>query len=415
MSTIKREILANGMPLVLVPIAGTRVVAEMIAFPAGARFEHQHENGIAHFLEHLVFKGGTKFDSAQKVNYRAEELGASMNAFTSHDLVAFHITSRAENSSDTFDLLTDMLARPIIPEDELDKERGVVIQEINMYDDQPSSVAFHLVDEAAYGGHPLGRPILGPAEHIRNFSKQEIMDFRERTWTPAESGIVLAGAVDKVDLDAIRELAGRFELTGPTFPAEAAPSLTAKKLIKHKDSEQSHLCLQWQPQIDASDPEQRAAFTVFTGLLGGSMGSRLFEEIREERGLCYSISARSYYHHDAVTMNIYGGLESKALAEAHEQILAIVDDLRTNGPTEEQVHRAKAYLAGSMVRALESSNSVATSTTRQLLLHQQLIEPDQLVANIDAVSYDAVKEMAAALTGDPAIGLVGPHDADVLG
>src|SRR4051794_12461893 len=161
--TITSETLANGLPLHRVALPGTRAVTALVAFDAGARTEHADENGMAHFLEHLVFKGGEKYPTYRDVNETAERLGAQLNAYTSHDLVAFHITCRAEAAMDAVDLLTDFVARARVDAEELDRERGVVVQEIARANDVPSTVADHLIDRASYGDHPLGRSVLGPA------------------------------------------------------------------------------------------------------------------------------------------------------------------------------------------------------------------------------------------------------------
>src|ERR671938_1742941 len=171
MAKITSETLANGLPLHRIAIPGTRAATVLVAFDAGARTERAEENGMAHFLEHLVFKGGEKFPTYRDVNETAERLGAQLNAYTSHVLVAFHITCRAEAAMDALDLLTDFVGRPKIDAGELDRERGVVIQEIQRYKDQPASVAEELIDRAAFGDHPLGRPVLGPEEHLRAFTR----------------------------------------------------------------------------------------------------------------------------------------------------------------------------------------------------------------------------------------------------
>jgi predicted Zn-dependent peptidase len=172
--------LRNGLRLHRIPVEGTRSVTILTAFDAGARTERDTENGMAHFLEHLVFKGGEKFPHYRDVNEGAERIGAVLNAYTSHDLVAFHITARAERAYEAADLLTDFVARPRIDADELDRERGVVVQEIARADDQPAVMAEHLIDQAVFGEHPLGRPVLGPAEHIQSFTRDGIVAFRTR-------------------------------------------------------------------------------------------------------------------------------------------------------------------------------------------------------------------------------------------
>src|SRR5512132_1914625 len=193
MAKIESSTLASGLPIHRIEIPGTRATTVLVAFEAGARTERPEENGMAHFLEHLVFKGGEKYDDYRKVNETAERMGAVLNAYTSHDLVAFHITCRAEVAPDAIDLLTDFVGRPKIDAEELDRERGVVIQEIARYHDQPSMVAEMLIDRAAFGDHPLGRTVLGPAEHLRAFSREAIVAFRERRWSGARGGAFLVG------------------------------------------------------------------------------------------------------------------------------------------------------------------------------------------------------------------------------
>ena len=178
MIALRETTLESGLPLIALEMEGTRSVTVLVAFDAGARTERPEENGIAHFLEHLVFKGGEKYSTYREVNATAERLGAELNAYTSHDVVAFHITCRAEAVMGAADLLTDFVGRARLDAEELDRERGVVIQEIARADDQPASVADMLLDRAVWGDHPLGRSVLGPAEHLRSFSREAILALR---------------------------------------------------------------------------------------------------------------------------------------------------------------------------------------------------------------------------------------------
>ena len=183
---------ANGLPVHRIEMPGTRALTVLVAFDAGARNERPEENGMAHFLEHLVFKGGESYPTYKDVNETAERLGGVLNAYTSHDLVAFHITVRAESAPQAIDLLSDFVGRPRLDAEELDRERGVVIQEINRAYDQPSTVAEYLIDRAAFGEHPLGRTVLGPEENLRSFAREGIVAFRERRWSGARGGAFLA-------------------------------------------------------------------------------------------------------------------------------------------------------------------------------------------------------------------------------
>src|SRR5580704_13021856 len=189
---------ANGLPLHKVALPGTRALTVLVAFDAGARSERPEENGMAHFLEHLVFKGGEKYPTYKDVNETAERLGGVLNAYTSHDLVAFHLTVRAESAPQAIDLLSDFAGRPRLDAEELDRERGVVIQEINRAYDQPSTVAEYLIDRAAFGDHPLGRTVLGPEENLRSFTREGIVSFRERRWAGTSGAAFLVGNVEFV-------------------------------------------------------------------------------------------------------------------------------------------------------------------------------------------------------------------------
>src|SRR5687767_10840346 len=276
MARIESSSLPNGLPLHRVELP-TRSTTILVAFDAGARTERAEENGMAHFLEHLVFKGGQKYDDYRKVNQTAETMGAVLNAYTSHDLVAFHITCRAEVAPRAIDLLTDFVGRPRIDAQELDRERGVVIQEIARANDQPSVVAEHLIDRAAFGDHPLGRPVLGPEEHLRTFTREAIVAFRERQWSGSRGGAFLVGNLDSLPDDgALDEAFGRFPGLEADGGYEPAPPLDPTTLVDERDSNQSHLRMSYRPAVDPKDPAQRAALTVYSTLLGGSMGSRLF-------------------------------------------------------------------------------------------------------------------------------------------
>ena len=245
---------------------------------------------MAHVLEHLGFQGGELYDDYRKVHETAERMGGVLNAYTSHDLVAFHITVRAESAMEAIDLLTDFVGRPKIDASELDRERGVVVQEIARAKDQPSVVAEHLIDRAAFGDHPLGRPVLGPPEHIQGFTRDAIVAFRERQWAGSRGGAFLVGNLEHVPDDgALAEAFGRFPALSPDGGYEPAPPFQPQTLVEARESNQSHLRISYRPQVDPRDRDQRAALSVYSTLLGGSMGSRLFDEIREQRGLAYSV------------------------------------------------------------------------------------------------------------------------------
>jgi predicted Zn-dependent peptidase len=414
MPQIAQRTLDNGLPLYRVAVEGTRATTILIAFDAGARTERPEENGMAHFLEHLVFKGGEKYPTYRDVNEAAERIGAVLNAYTSHDLVAFHITARAETAFAAADLLTDFVGRPQIDPDELDRERGVVVQEIARANDQPSMLAEHLIDQAAFGDHPLGRPVLGPAEHLRDtFTREGILAFRARRWSPARGAAFLVGNLSGLEDDAaVDELFGRFADAPPPEAYDPAPPLDPRVLVSERDSNQSHLRMSYRPAIDPTDPRQRAALVIYTTLLGGSMGSRLFDEIREQRGLAYSVSAGAHAYADVPVLQLSAGLESAKCVEAYRRMREIVTELRDEGPTEAEVERARAYAAGARAIAFENSGAVARHAAQQTILFGETVDPDETIALLDRVGYDEVREVARGVADELSVACVGPHTAE---
>jgi len=408
--TISTTIAPNGLPVHKISIPGTRALTVLVAFDAGARSERPTENGIAHFLEHLVFKGGERYRDYREVNETAERMGAVLNAYTSHDLVAFHITSRAEAAPLAIDLLTDIAGRPRLDAAELERERGVVIQEIARAYDQPATVAEYLIDRAAFGEHPLGRTVLGPEEHLRGFRREEIVAFRERRWTPGGGVAFLVGNTDHLPDDAtLADCFARFPRHASTDTVEPAPPFAPATLVEERDTNQSHLRLVYRSQIDPRDAGARAALGIYATLLGGSMGSRLFDELREQRGLCYSVWSVDHTFADTSMLQLGAGLESAKCVEAYRLMREIVATLRRDGPAREEVDRARAYAAGRRAIAFEYSLAVARYAASQAIVYDDELDPDVAIARIDAVGFEEVAEVARGISEELAVACVGPH------
>ncbi len=404
---------ANGLPIHRMPLAGTRALTVLVAFDAGARNERAQENGMAHFLEHLVFKGGESYPTYKHVNETAERLGGVLNAYTSHDLVAFHITVRAESAPQAIDLLSDFVGRPRLDGEELDRERGVVIQEINRAYDQPSMVAEYLIDRAAFGEHPHGRPVLGSEDNLRAFTREGIIAFRERRWSGRHGGAFLVGNLDHLpEQTELAEAFGRFPGLPEPGPYEPVREFAPTTLVEQRDTNQSHLRMIYRPDVAIDDDRARAALSIYATLLGGSMSSRLFEEIREQRGLCYSVYAVDHAFADVPILQLGSGLDSSKCIEAYERMREIVVELREQGPTPAEVDRARAYAAGRRVLAFENSGAVARTAATQTIVYREDPDPRASIEAIDAVTYDEVVEVARTVEDRLAVACVGPHSGD---
>jgi predicted Zn-dependent peptidase len=289
----------------------------------------------------------------------------------------------------------------------------VVIQEINRAYDQPATVAEYLIDRAAFGEHPLGRTVLGPEENLRTFTREAIVAFRERRWSGARGGAFLAGNLDSLPEEAeLIERFGRFPALAAPEPYVPAPEFAPQTLVEQRDTNQSHLRMIYRPQIAVRDLRERAALSIYATLLGGSMGSRLFEEIREKRGLCYSVYAADHAFADVPVLQLGSGLESAKCIEAYERMREIVDELREEGPTEEEVARARAYAAGRLVLAFENTNAVARYGANRAIVFGEDIDPDAAISALDAVTFDEVRAVAAGVADNLAVACVGPHSVE---
>jgi predicted Zn-dependent peptidase len=286
-----------------------------------------------------------------------------------------------------------------------------VVQEIARSNDQPSVVAEHLIDRAAFGDHPLGRPVLGPAEHIESFTRDAIVAFRSRQWAGTHGGAFLVGNLEHVPDDGeLADRFGRFPSIEANGRFEPAPPFTPQTLVEARDSNQSHLRISYRPQIDPADREQRAALSVYSTLLGGSMGSRLFDEIREQRGLAYSVYSVDHAFADVPILQLSAGLDSAKCVEAYHCMRGIVDELRENGPRADEFERARAYAAGRRVLAFENTNAVARYAANQRVVFGEDIDPDQAIAALDETTLERVSEVARGISVEASVACVGPHD-----
>jgi predicted Zn-dependent peptidase len=367
-------------------------------------------------LEHLVFKGGESYPSHRAVNSATDRLGARLNAQTSHELVAFHIRVRAERALEAVDLLTDIVGRPRVDEEALDRERGVVIQEIARANDQPRSRVEDLSGRAAFEDHPLGWPILGTEDSLRAIGRTEVLAFRGRRWAPARGCALIVGNGSSLAGNGeLEELLNRLPRASAPPPHAPPPPLEPRRVVEQRDSSQTHLVLTWRPPIEVSDPRVRAAFAVYAMLLGGSMGSRLVTEIREDRGWAYSVRAEADPLSDTAAVYVTAGLDSKHAVEAAQRAAQIVAELAAAAPTRDEVDRARSATAGRRALAFENTTTAAIHMAEEMLQHKTETDPAAAVKALDAVSFDEVAAIAAATVGQPALACVGPHDASEFG
>ena len=396
--------LPNGFRVVTERMPGLESASVGIWVGAGGRHEAVEQNGIAHFLEHMAFKG-TARRSALAIAEEIEDVGGYINAYTSREVTAYYARVLAGDVPLALDLIGDIVLNPAFDPREIEVERGVILQEIGQALDTPDDIIFDWLQEAAYPGQPMGRSILGPTERVQAFSAADLRRFTGQHYGPGQMILAAAGAVDH---DAIVRMAEAAFGHLPAQPqADAAPGLyRGGEFRQVRDLEQAHLALGFEQPGYRDDAIYTAQ--VFAGALGGGMSSRLFQEARERRGLCYTIFASVAAHSDGGLLTIYAGTGEGDVAElAHltmDELRRAADDM-----TEAEVARARAQMKAGMLMGLESPSSRAERLARVVAIWDRVPPLSEAVERIDAVDAVAVRAHAGRLLGAaPTLALYGP-------
>ena len=406
---VRRTVLDNGIRIVTEEMADLRSATVGFWWDVGSRDEPPEQQGICHFIEHMMFKG-TRHRSAREIAERIDALGGQINAFTTKEQTCYYARVLDEHLPEALDLLTDMLLASTFPEEEVEKEKEVILEEVRLSEDTPDDLVHDLAAEAALGRHPAARGVLGSEASVRALGRQQLLEFVERHYVGPRLVVAAAGRVDHEAL--ARRLAGpfgRLPASGPRRQAEPAVS-EFRRLVRWKETEQVHLCVNT-PGLRAADPD-RFALLVLDTVLGGGVSSRLFQELREQRGWVYS----TYSYHTALSdvgfFSVYAGTHrerAEAVAELIEQQLVAI---REQGVSPQELARAREHLKGSLILSLESTSQRMSRLARAELLQEPYLSPDEVLARIDAVSPEDVHRLAWRLFCPDAFSCatVGPVD-----
>ncbi|SMO62893.1 M16 family metallopeptidase [Paracoccus laeviglucosivorans] len=405
MNDTRISTLPNGLRVITRDMPGLHSAAIGIWVSAGCRDERAEQNGIAHFLEHMAFKG-TPTRTPLQIAEAIENVGGYINAYTSRDVTSYYVRVLAGDVGMALDVISDIVLNPIFDQREIEVERGVILQEIGQSLDTPDDVIFDWLQEAAYPNQPMGRTILGPAERVSNFSRDDLSGFIGEHYGPERMIVAAAGAVDH---DAI------LAQVQATFSHLAARPLTSREPARWqgaetrrvKKLEQAHFALAFEGP-GYLDPDFYAA-QIWTSALGGGMSSRLFQKLREEKGLCYSIFAQSGFHDDTGMVTIYAGTSGDQIADLAN---LTVDEIRRSAEdmTEGEIARARAQLKAGLLMGLESPTGQAERMARSLAIWGRVADPAEVAARIDAVTIQDVRDHAVRLIQNarPALALYGP-------
>ncbi len=406
--------LSNGMQVVAEPMDGVRSVAIGIWIPAGPVYEGPGEGGISHMIEHMLFKG-TENRTAKEIAGEMDGLGGNLNAFTAKECTCYYAKVLDEHLGQVVDILQDLVQHPRLDPDDLAREQGVVCEEILMVEDSPEELVHELLGGAMYGESPLARPILGSQESVRAFTPESLRAYMGRRYQLGDMVVACAGRVDMQALLALLE--GAFCKAGTAAPA-AGTDMPDSQLIQgrrfvaaQKDVEQAHICLGF-PGFPTDTKEQFALY-VLNNALGGSMSSRLFQHIREERGMAYSVYSYPSGYSGTGYFALYAGTEGKQGAQVAELMLQEARRMREQGLTAEEFHRAKEQLKGSYMLGQESTSARSSAIGRSMLMRGYALEEGEMLSRIAGVRMADVEailpyvldesRMVAAVVGRQAV------------
>jgi predicted Zn-dependent peptidase len=413
---VRRTVLPSGLRIVTETMPGTRSASLGVWVGIGSRDETPAMSGASHFLEHLLFKGTHK-RTALQISAEIEAVGGETNAFTTKEYTCYYARVLDADLPLAVDVLCDAVADSLLEPADVETERGVILEEIAMHEDEPGDEVHDVFTEAIFGDHPLGRLISGTEDSITAMTRNQINGFYRRRYTPPRIVVAAAGGLEHATVVRLvrKALAGTAldgTLADPAAPRAATKRVRHQKahtVVRNRDTEQAHVVL-GAPAIGRRD-ERRFALGVLNNVLGGGMSSRLFQEIREKRGLAYSVYSYSSQYADAGLFGVYAGCAPGKVEEVLDLTRAELARVAADGLTDEEIARGKGMVKGSYVLGLEDSGSRMSRLAKSELLYGNWMGVDELLARVDAVTRDEVDAIASDLLTQPmSLAVVGPFD-----
>jgi predicted Zn-dependent peptidase len=392
---LRRTVLPNGLTVLTERIDHLRSVAMGVWVKSGSRGEAAETNGISHFVEHMVFKG-TRSRSAQSIAREMDSIGGNLDAFTGKETICFNVKSLASHVPIALDVLSDLVMNPVFSAEDIERERGVILEEIKIDEDNPDILVSELFTQSFWKDHPLGKPILGTTKTVAHLRRDTIAGYHESRFHAGN--MVFSGAGDLDHDEFAGQVAAKFShlAPGPVLDELPAPEASARIILRNKKAlEQVQICL-GVPAPPVTDENRYAALLLNT-VLGGGMSSRLFQTIREERGMVYSIYSDLSPYRDTGTLCVYAGTSVGKALEVVDLILAEFRNLKQDPIPEEELIRAKDQLKGNILMGLESSTSRMANLARQEVYFHQFFSEDEIIACIDQVTTASVQAMAQLL------------------
>lgn len=411
MGVYERHVLPNGLRVLTAPMPHAQSVSCVVMLAAGSRYETRETNGIAHFSEHMFFKGTERRPSARLIAGEVDAIGGEFNAFTGKEYTGYYVKCAAEYRDTALDVLVDMLRHSRFDPAEIDREKGVIVEEMNMYFDTPRDYIGGVYDDLLYGDQPLGWDIIGTKGTVRSATRETFMEYLGHWYRPERMVVGVGGRFEPDLLATIGELLGDLEPAETGGPAPARFPLANGKVKLHtKASDQAHVCL-GVPSRPIDHPD-RYTLQLLAAVLGGGMSSRLFTEVRERRGLAYYVFGTNHSYTDAGSLYSQAGVDIKRIDEAVSTIVAELRRIAAEPVPADELEKARSFSKGRFVLSLESPQGTIMFGLRREVLEGRAAEPAEVLAGLDAVTAEDVQRVAQELIGDDALRLavIGPFD-----
>jgi len=389
-------------------VPGVRSAAFGIWVGVGSRDESPGEAGASHFLEHLLFKGTQRRDALEIASVM-DAVGGELNAFTAHEYTCYYARVLDADLPLAIDVVSDLVTSALVSPADIESERGVILEEISMHDDDPGDVVHDAFAEALYGEHPLGRPVIGSVAGIQALPASAVAGYYRDRYLPQEMVVSVAGNIDHDDVvRRVVEAFGEVPAAEPSGLRPIEPPVPAGgAIVEDRPTEQAHLVLGGEGLSRHDD--RRYALSVLNNAFGGGMSSRLFQEIREQRGLAYSVYSYSSHHHDTGMFGIYAGCAPGKVDEVLQVCRELLEDVAAKGLTDEEIQRSKGQLRGSLVLGLEDTGSRMSRIGKAELVYGEVLPVEEVLARFEAVSPDDVRDVAAVVLRRPlSLGIIGP-------
>ena len=414
MSVYERTSLMNGLRVLTAPLPHAQSVACYVMLAAGSRYEQESNRGIAHFAEHMFFKGTERRPTSRELSSIVDGLGGEFNAFTSKEYTAYYIRCAGEQRDTALDVLVDMIRHSKFDAEEVEREKGVIIEEMNMYFDTPRDYVSSIYDQLVFGDNPLGWETLGTRDTIRAATRDTFLQYLDRWYAPHRMVVGVSGMVGDDLIPQLEHLLGDLGGNGAGAPAPAAVDRTAEPRVHvhTKDSDQAQVCI-GVPSYPLQHPD-RYALQMLSTVLGTGMSSRLFLEVRERRGLAYYIFGVNQSYTDAGTLFAQSGVDIARIDEAVQTIVEQFRRLAEETVPSDELEKARALAKGRFVLQTESPNGLLLFGLRREVLEGKAAEPTELLAGLDAVTAEDVQRVAQDLIGGGGMRLavIGPFDDD---